>query len=142
VDDSIDFDSLSPKRDPIRALCIDDDAEDVSLFSRLLAQSRQLDFTLTSCAALKEAAQLLARGGYDVVYIDYWLGMETSIGFIQGASLRRWPPLVLVTALDTPDVRRCAFRAGASAFLAKDNLSIQAIEGVTLAALQRHAALA
>jgi DNA-binding NarL/FixJ family response regulator len=86
---------------------------------------------------LTEAARLLERDHYDIVYIDYWLGVETSIGFIMGAGLRRWPPVVLVTGLDTPDIRRCAYRAGASAYLAKDNLSVQAVEGVTLAVLER-----
>jgi DNA-binding NtrC family response regulator len=134
----IEFDALSPERDAIHALLIDDDAEDVFLFSKLLAKSKQIDFTLTSCGALADAARLLARDSYDIVYIDYWLGLETSIGFILGADLRRWPPVVLITGLDTPDIRRCAYRAGASAFLAKDNLSVQAVEGVTLAVLERH----
>jgi CheY-like chemotaxis protein len=133
----IDFDVLSPKKDALRALCVDDDAEDVFVFSQLLAKSKQIDFTVTSCSGLTEAARLLERDHYGIVYIDYWLGVETSIGFIMGAGLRRWPPVVLVTGLDTPDIRRCAYRAGASAYLAKDNLSVQAVEGVTLAVLER-----
>jgi DNA-binding NarL/FixJ family response regulator len=132
-----DFDSLNPEKDSVSALLIDDDSEDTFLFSRLLSRSKQIDFSIKTCRALDDAAALLAKCRFDVVYVDYWLGFDTSITFIHNAVRRCWPPMILITGLDTPDIRRCAYRAGVDAFLSKDNLSIQAIESVTLAVMLR-----
>jgi DNA-binding NarL/FixJ family response regulator len=115
----------------------DDDPEDTFLFWRLLSRSKQIDFTIKTCRGIEDAAELLAKHEFDVVYVDYWLGFDTSISFIPTATQHRWPPTILITGLDTPDIRRCAYRAGVAGFLSKDNLSIQAIESVTLAIVLR-----
>ena len=123
-------------RDKVRALLIDDDPTDVSLFSRLTVKSRQLDISLTSCKSVAEARSALATQPFDVLYVDYWMGSQTSISFIHSLSQERKTPCVLITGLDEPDIRRIAFRAGVKAYLSKDELSTQAIEGVTLAVLR------
>jgi len=118
-------------------LLIDDDVEDSFLFSRLVARSKQIHFDIVTCRTVENASELMRKARFDVVYIDYWLGMDTSIGFIHSESHQAAPPLILITGLDTPDIRRCAYRAGAVGFLAKDALSVQAIESVTLAVLNQ-----
>ena len=128
-------------RDRVRALLIDDDGADIALFQRLAAKSRHLDIELTTCRTVEAARGALARGRYDVVYVDYWLGFETSIAFVHDLARHYDVPSVSLTSLDVPDVRRVAFRAGAEAFLAKDDLSTQALDGVTLAVLRRHASV-
>ncbi len=142
VTEQMEYDLLAPERETIRALIVDDDTEDAFLFTKLLTKSKQMDFLVTSCRSVEEAARLITSEKFDIIYVDYWLGLETSIGFIVDAGLKQLPPLILITGLDTPDIRRCAYRAGAAAFLSKDNLSIQAIEGVTLAVLERQMARA
>jgi len=129
-------DFIRPERDKVRALLIDDDPADASLINRLAAKSRQLDISLTICPSVAEAAALLEEHEYDVLYVDYWMGWQTSIHFIHVLSKAQNAPCVLVTGLDEPDIRRIAFRAGVKAFLSKDELSTQAIEGVTLAVLR------
>jgi CheY-like chemotaxis protein len=129
-------DFTRPERDKVRALLIDDDPVDASLVSRLAAKSRQLEISLTTCASVAEAASLLEEQQFDVLYVDYWMGWQTSIHFIHILSIVQNAPCVLVTGLDEPDIRRIAFRAGVKAFLSKDELSTQAIEGVTLAVLR------
>ena len=138
--DSQEYDTLQPQKDTINVLLIDDDPEDVFVFSKLLPRSRQFEFAVKTCRTLDSASALLESNSFDVIYVDYWLGFETSIPFILDARNRDWPPLILVTGLDTPDIRRCAYRAGVAGYLAKDALSIQAIESVTLAILQRKSA--
>ncbi len=135
-----EYDTAVPEKDAIRALLIDDDVEDAFLFSRLVSHSKQMDFSLDICRSLDAAAELLATRQYDVVYVDYWFGFETSIGFVLDETKLKRPPLIIITSLDTPDIRRCAYRAGAAGFLSKDNLSVQAIESVTLAILGAKAA--
>jgi DNA-binding NarL/FixJ family response regulator len=125
-----------PAREGVRALLLDYDAEDAFSFSRLLARSRHIDFSISLCGSVDAAKHLLQTIAFDVVYVDYWLGFETSIAFIAEVARMNLPPIVTLTGVDSPDVRRCAYRAGAAGFLAKENLSIQTVESVTLAILR------
>jgi CheY-like chemotaxis protein len=129
-------DFVRPERDRVRALLVDDDPVDATMIRHLAAKSRQLDISLTTCHSVAEAAALLENHQFDVLYVDYWMGWQTSIHFIHILSKAQSPPTVLLTGLDEPDIRRIAFRAGVKAFLSKDELSTQAIEGVTLAVLR------
>jgi two-component system OmpR family response regulator len=132
------LDSVSyPVRERIRALLIDDDAADTSLIERLSTRSKQLDIAVTSCRSTDEARSALSRETFDVIYVDYWMGADTSIGFIRDFSQTSDVPCVMLTTLDEPDIRRVAFRAGAEAFLSKNDISTQAIEGVTLTVLHQ-----
>ena len=128
--------NLPPTREQIRALLIDDDHEDASIIGKLSRKSKQLDISLTNCRNLEDAMAALAAQKFDVVYVDYWLGMETSIPFIYQFARENSTPCVLLTSLDEPDIRRIAFRAGVEGFLSKDQISTQAIESVTLAVLR------
>ena len=127
---------LPRARDPVRALLIDDDNADISIMRLLSARSKQMDFFLKSCKSTPDARDALAASRFDILYVDYWLGEETSISFIHDVTQEYDVPCILVTGLDTPDIRRLAFRAGVAGFLAKDELSIQAIEAVTLTVLR------
>ena len=126
-------------RDTVRALLIDDDAADAAIINRLAAKSKQLDFRLKVCFSTDDALRLVKEQRFDVVFVDYWLGSQTSIGFISAFSKANNIPCVLLTGLDEPDIRRVAFRAGVKAFLSKEEISAQAIEGVTLAVLEGRA---
>jgi DNA-binding NarL/FixJ family response regulator len=130
----------NPVREKIRALLIDHDSSDRLLFDKLSAKSRQLSFAVSSCASTAEAHAVLETDQFDVLYVDYWMETETSIVFINQFARSGAAPCVLLTGLDDPDIRRLAFRAGAKAFLSKDELSVQAIEGVTLAVLNQQQA--
>ena len=127
-------------RHKIRALLVDDDAIDRLLITRLAAKSKHLEFEFTPCRTLADA-HLLTSQRFDVAYIDYWMGSETSIPFIHAYVRMQDIPCILLTSLDEPDIRRVAFRAGAEAFLSKEEISIQALESVTLAVLRHHATL-
>ena len=124
----------------MRVLLIDDDAADAAIVSRLAAKSKQLDFKLRVCFTTEDALRLMAEHDFDVVFVDYWLGSQTSISFISEFSKNHVAPCVLLTGLDEPDIRRIGFRAGVKAFLSKEEISAQAIESVTLAVLEGHTA--
>jgi DNA-binding NarL/FixJ family response regulator len=133
---------LPEARDGVRALLLDDDPLDVALVSRLAPRSSQFAISLTSCRTVEEASAALSKQSFDILFVDYWLGLHTSIAFIHKQAQSQGAPFVLLTGLDVPDVRRCAFRAGVAGYLAKDDLSIQAIEGVMSAVLARRQSLA
>lgn len=126
-------------REIVRVLLIDDDAADAAIINRLAVRSKQLDFRIKVCFSAEDALRLVKEHRFDVLFVDYWLGSQTSIGFISAFAKAHDIPCVLLTGLDEPDIRRVAFRAGVKAFLSKEEISAQAIEGVTLAVLEGRA---
>jgi CheY-like chemotaxis protein len=125
----------TPAKEHIEALVVDSDAFDCVKLVHIAARSQQLDIGVTACRSLADAGAALAHQHYDVIYLEYWLGDETTIAFIHEMTGAGTPCIVL-TDLNEPDIRRIAFRAGAQAFLAKDSLGPQALESVTLAVLR------
>ena len=112
------------------------DLDDALLIKKLTMRSKQLDVRLTTCVWPEEAFIALLRQPFDVVYADLWLGFETSAAFVCECARRNDAPVIVLTACDDPAVRRLAFRAGARAYLAKEELSTQALDAVTLAVLR------
>jgi DNA-binding NarL/FixJ family response regulator len=128
--------SLRTGREKVRALLIDGDPADAVNILGHAARSRQLVFDVVVCRSVVAAEAELQTAQFDVVYLEYWLGSETSIAFIHALASLRGAPCVVLTHLDEPDIRRVAFRAGAEGFLSKDSLNTQALESVTLAVLR------
>lgn len=126
-------------REKVNVLLVDDDVEDITLIKQLSVKSKQLAFSITTCRSTDEAEAILVEADFDLVYVDYWLGSGTSIGFICDFVQSRGSPCILLTSLDEPDIRRLAFRAGAEAFLAKEDLSTQALESAALTVLRARA---
>ena len=134
-DDEIVAFHTRTSRDKLFALLIDDDAADAAVVTRLAARSKQLDVDIEVCLSLDEGRRLSRERRFDLVFVEYWLGVQTSIEFIAEFTRRYSAPCILMTGLDEPDIRRIAFRAGVRAFLSKEHLSTQAIEAVSLAVL-------
>jgi DNA-binding NarL/FixJ family response regulator len=126
----------APKREKIHALVIDADAIDCLALEEIAARSKQLEISITACRSLDEAETLVSQQRFDVVYLEYWLGSQTTIAFIHEMAAHDRSPCIVLTDLDEPDIRRLAFRAGAHAFLSKNSLCPQALESVTLAVLR------
>ena len=131
-----DFDYLAPaERETVRILLVDDDPIDRELIVRAARGGEQLDLVFTQCGSSREARASLAREQFDLAIVDYWLGEGTSIPLILEAHDKYHLPVVLLTGLDTPEVRRCGFRAGITGYLSKDALVVQAIESAALGVL-------
>jgi len=135
-DAGVEFDYLAhPVRETVRVLLVDDDPIDRELIMRASRGGEQLDIQFTQCGATGEAKAAAARDHFDLAIVDYWLGQETSIPLIQEFHDKYNLPVVLLTGLDTPEVRRCGFRAGITGYLSKDALVVQAIESAALGVL-------
>jgi CheY-like chemotaxis protein len=131
-----DFDYLAPPaRETVRILLVDDDPVDREIIVRAARGGEQLDLVFTQCGSSGEAKASLAREHFDLAIVDYWLGEGTSIPLILEAHDKYHLPVVLLTGLDTPEVRRCGFRAGIAGYLSKDALVVQAIESAALGVL-------
>lgn len=130
------FENLAPPvLEKARILLVDDDAQDAELIRRASTGGNQIEMTIAHCKSSDAALELLRAHEYDLVFVDYWLGFETSVRLIKTIHDEYALPIVLLTGFDTPDVRRCGFRAGIAGFLAKDALSVHGIESAVLGAL-------
>jgi DNA-binding NarL/FixJ family response regulator len=131
-----EFDYLAPPtRETVRVLLVDADPIDRELIMRASRGGEQLDIRFTQCGSSGEAKASADRDRFDLAIVDYWLGQETSIPLIQEFQNKYNLPVVLLTGLDTPEVRRCGFRAGITGYLSKDALIVQAIESAALGVL-------
>ena len=124
-----------PTRETVNVLLVDDDPIDRELIMRAARGGEQLDLRFTQCGSSGEAKASADRDHFDLAIVDYWLGQETSIPLIQEFQRKYNLPVVLLTGLDTPEVRRCGFRAGITGYLSKDALIVQAIESAALGVL-------
>jgi FixJ family two-component response regulator len=100
-----------------KVLVVEDDDGMREAFERLLAAAGY------ECSAFTSAEELLARGvdPRDIcVVCDLKLPAMSGLELLDESRARGgWPPLILITAHDTPDLRAEALKRGASAYLAK-----------------------
>ena len=95
----------------------DDDGLRVALTHGLESEG----FTVVAVATAHDAYQEAERTRPDLVLLDWWLG-EGEMGAVACRRLADSPaagPVVMHTGMDDARDRTAAFRAGASAFLAK-----------------------
>lgn len=111
------------------ALLLDDDNVDARYFKRLLDQLKYYNVELVHTKTTSEAVAQLKSRDFNIFFIDFWLGDKTSLDFIDHVGGRiEGVPMVLITSLSTPSVRKQALAAGAASVLYKDNLSLKEIE--------------
>lgn len=111
------------------ALLLDDDNVDARYFKRLLDQLNYYNVELVHAKTTSEAVAQLSSRNFNIFFIDFWLGDKTSLDFIDHVGGRiEGVPMVLITSLSTPSVRKQALAAGAASVLYKDNLSQKEIE--------------
>jgi DNA-binding NtrC family response regulator len=136
-------------KDPLYVLVIEDNHADFVLLSSLLAidhvESEPFSFLLEKAATLKEALQILNRGGNcDIVLLD--LGLPDAEGF-QGLEAIKsyWPetPVIVLTGVGDREMSNEAVKRGADDFIVKGEISrnriINALE-VTLLRVRRNLA--
>lgn len=118
-------------RRPISVLSVEDDESDAHLMGRYLTDLDSFAAEVAHAPSLDVARRMLDRHRFDVVICDFWLGEETSIPLIDEIrTTARACPVVLVSSLENEDIELIGRRAGAAGFMAKDDLSAQALERV------------
>ncbi len=121
-------------RKPLKLLLVEDDAEDALIFKAHLPSGFHFD-RASDCY---EARRLMQQTRHDVLFVDYYLGAESGLGFIRalresGSSVA----IVLLSGLDIEALGENALLAGATDFLAKDELNAVNIERIARWALVR-----
>src|SRR5919109_1761845 len=102
----------------VRVLAVEDNALQLKLLERLLAESKRPAFDVISAGTLAEGIQILRRGGIDVVLLDLVLPDSAELDtFARLHANAGDVPIVIVSALDDLTVAAKAVDSGAQDYL-------------------------
>jgi PAS domain S-box-containing protein len=111
--------------DELRALIVDDDGDDILLIKDYLLEGITRSRLLVDAAMnFQEARDKAINSRYDVILLDYLLGEENGLEFIQTikqAGVKT--PIVFLTGRGDEEVAVAALKSGAADYLVKSNLS-------------------
>ncbi len=125
----------------LRALVIEDDAEDYLLLSRMFKQLKAIKVEPIRASSHEEGLEMLKQSAFDAVFVDYRLGARDGLEFIVDArSLGCRCPMILLTGQGGADIDVAALRLGAADYMAKDGLNAMLLERSLRYALERHRA--
>lgn len=111
----------------LRLLLVDDDWEDAVLFERRMPGNCSVAHAPTSDAALA----LVDKEDFDACFVDFRLGHKSGLDLVRG--LRKagvYKPIIMVTGQRMDGIAENALLAGATDFMAKEELNTAAIDRV------------
>lgn len=119
-------------------LIVDDDTIDRRAVQRALSKTR-FSNSCDEVTSAEEGLQALAREEYQCVFLDYNLPGINGMQFIEMAlqSGYRAPIIVLISGRGSEKVAAEAILKGASAYIAKSDMSPELVQSVIAAALQK-----
>ena len=123
---------------PTKILVVDDDEFDYRRSLRLLRRVPNHEYQVTWASTFEEALTLLQPESFDVVLLDFRLGLHTGTDLLIAARAQGFegPALVLTGDLD-PKTDRLALEAGASDFLIKNELDSATLDRAIRFAIKR-----
>lgn len=125
----------------IKILLVDDDEEDAFITEELLNEAPG-DFELTWLTSYNAALDVINASRFDVCLIDYRIGGETGIEFIEKAAMSGMTcPMILLTGVGQHEIDVAASEVGAADFLDKTSLSPVLLERAIRYAIAHASAL-
>lgn len=113
-----------PAKRRLRALAITSDRGEIETLNWIVDHLPGHDLSLVFAADPLEAATLVAGDTFDFAIGDFWLGQDTIVSLIYGLrEIDTRLPFVVLTNIDTRDIRDIGMRAGAVTLLSKKELS-------------------
>ena len=111
-------------KQPVRIFLVDDSDDDIALFRHLLARALpEAPIYLAHADAMAPALEQLQQAGYDVLFLDYQLRMNTGLDVLREVRRRGLDlPVVLLTGHGDEHVAVEAMRSGACDYLSKGKL--------------------
>ncbi|MEL6997197.1 MAG: response regulator, partial [Pseudomonadota bacterium] len=96
----------------VSVLLIDDDEEDFEI-TRFLLNDAPGEFHVDWAKDYRSAVESMKNEKYDVCIVDYMIGGETGIEFLQMANKESLKcPMILLTGIGQHDVDMAALKAG------------------------------
>ncbi|MCG6117730.1 MAG: EAL domain-containing protein [Aquimonas sp.] len=124
----------------VRVLLVEDDEDDVVLTRALFAEVDDFRAQLTDVASLEAGLAALASGAFDICLVDYRIGPDSGIQFIEEAVARELGvPVLLLTGQGSREVDLRAMEAGAADYLVKHGLDAERLGRSVRYALDRAA---
>jgi len=122
----------------IRVLVIDDDSEDAELIIDLLQDAPGITTEVVWASTYQEGLHVLRRGEVDVCLVDYRLGADTGIDFLEEPDVvRAGVPVILMTGKGSPELDQRALAAGAMDYFPKDGFSSESLGRAVRFAVER-----
>jgi DNA-binding NarL/FixJ family response regulator len=113
-----------PEKQPLRALAITADKGERQTLNWIVSHLPDYEVSLSIASDSLEAATLVGSEHFDLAIGDFWLGQETIVSLIYGLrEIDARLPFLVLTNIDTRDIRDISMRAGAVALLSKKDLS-------------------
>lgn len=124
---------------PWKILLIEDDEEDYLLTRLLLAEARGSQFELDWKQDYASGLAALLAQAPDVALVDYRLGRRNGLDLIREAVARGCSaPMILLTGQGSYSIDLEAMKAGATDYLAKNEVSAPLLERTIRYAVERH----
>ncbi|WP_296702694.1 hybrid sensor histidine kinase/response regulator [Algoriphagus sp.] len=112
----------------IRILYVDDDPDDLLLFSTILKKIKNPVYQIYSAASFEEALEK-TKEHFDVYLVDYKLGKETGLELIKEIkSIQKHAPVIMLTGMNTGTVDQEAMQVGASDYLIKGEFDAKTLD--------------
>jgi diguanylate cyclase (GGDEF)-like protein len=113
----------------VSVLLIEDDEDDFVLVKALLAEIAAVRFELEWVTEYSHALARLTQGMHDVCLLDYRLGVHNGLELLREAINNGCAkPIIVLTGQGDYEIDIEAMKAGASDYLAKDNISVPLLE--------------
>ncbi|MBN3518928.1 response regulator [Algoriphagus lutimaris] len=112
----------------IRILYVDDDPDDLFLFSTILKKINETNYQIESAASYEEALEK-SQERFDVYLVDYKLGKATGLELIQEIkSIQKHAPVIMLTGMNTGAIDKEALQLGASDYLIKGEFDARTLD--------------
>lgn len=133
---------VDPDKQPKRltALVLDDEEADRYRLIKICSKAG-LDLQVHEAASVAEMTPMLDAASYDIVFIDYHLGIATgqdALELVLGHPMQMDAVAIMVTSVDRHDVIIKAMRTGCHDYLIKEELGIEALRKSVAAAFERN----
>ena len=113
-------------RDSLRVLLVEDDEDDVILTSALFREVEEFDTELLWANTFEGGLAFLGSEKFDIVLVDYRIGADTGITWIEEAHRRgHGTPIIVLTGQGSREVDELAMQAGVADYLVKHGLNAE-----------------
>lgn len=113
----------------LKILIIDDDEDDFFITSEYIKSIADSNFVLEWCYEYEEALKHVENGGYDLFFVDYYLGAKTGLDLIKEAIQKKCEqPFILLTGIGNHKIDIEAMKAGAVDYLVKSEMDTEKLE--------------
>ena len=123
---------------PLRLLLVDDDEDAFHLTRGILDQDPNCTYAIEWAPTYERGILSLATNPFDAALVDYRLGSERGLSFIENAvSVGCRVPLILVTDRDDPSLGLQALHHGATDFVVRNEFTPRELARVLQYAIER-----